>query len=432
MRDVVINRELEHLGVDHDEFAFVRCELVDERHDHRVDGDRFARAGGAGDQHVRHARQVGDDRLAGDVLAEHQRQARLGLLVDVVLQQLAQVDRLAVRVGQLDAERVASRDHRYPRRDGAHAARDVVRKADDARGFDARRRLQLVQRDDRARPHAGDLALDAVVVQHRFEQPRVLLQRALGKLLGPFRRVFLHQRERGHGVAARARPQIERALRLVLFRALGLDAFLRHLQARAVMRFVVLFLVVDAVLFFIDLVDGLFVLLGGDAAAEKIHRRAQPVPGGDAGETQPDADRLVFMELEPERDGQRAEEQRRRDERKPPRVQKLHQRDADDDADGARRVLQPERARRPGEQRQQRRAGDEAGEQRDEAPRPVHRFVLEDQPPRPAEAGGDQQQPHPAPRSGAACRRASRRTARAHCAPVRRRRGSSTDRPGDR
>ena len=53
-------------------------QLVEERQDHGVDRDRLARAGGAGDEQVRHAGEVGDHRLAADVLAEAQRQRGLG------------------------------------------------------------------------------------------------------------------------------------------------------------------------------------------------------------------------------------------------------------------------------------------------------------------------------------------------------------------
>ena len=68
--------------------------------------------------------------------------------------------------------------------DRAHRAGDVVGEADDARGFDAGRRLQLVERDDRAGADIDDLALDAEIVEHAFEQARVLLQRVLGDLRG--------------------------------------------------------------------------------------------------------------------------------------------------------------------------------------------------------------------------------------------------------
>ena len=94
-------------------------------------------------------------------------------------EELAQEDRLAVRVRQLDADGVLAGDDGDARGDGAHRAGDVVGEADDARGFDAGRRLQLVERDDRAGADVDDLAAHAEILEHAFEQPRVLLQRAL-------------------------------------------------------------------------------------------------------------------------------------------------------------------------------------------------------------------------------------------------------------
>ena len=54
--------------------------------------------------------------------------------------------------------------------DRAHRAGDVVGEADDARGLDAGRRLELVERDDRAGADIDDLALHAEIVEHAFEQ----------------------------------------------------------------------------------------------------------------------------------------------------------------------------------------------------------------------------------------------------------------------
>ena len=54
VRDALVDRQLEHLRVDQDQAHVARLGLVEQRQDHRVDADRLARAGGAGDQQVRH------------------------------------------------------------------------------------------------------------------------------------------------------------------------------------------------------------------------------------------------------------------------------------------------------------------------------------------------------------------------------------------
>jgi hypothetical protein len=68
--DALVDREFEHLRVDHDEAALLGRQLEHEREDHRVDADRLARAGGAGDEQVGHLAEIADHRLAFDRLAE--------------------------------------------------------------------------------------------------------------------------------------------------------------------------------------------------------------------------------------------------------------------------------------------------------------------------------------------------------------------------
>ena len=80
--------------------------------------DRLAGAGGAGDQQVRHAGEVGDDRLAADVLAERQGEGagmRSRILGEA--SRSRRIDRLALRVRQLDADDVAAGHHRDAHRE---------------------------------------------------------------------------------------------------------------------------------------------------------------------------------------------------------------------------------------------------------------------------------------------------------------------------
>ena len=196
MRNAVIDGELEHLGIDHDQPALVRREPVEQAENHGVDRDRLAGAGGAGDQQVRHAREIDNDRLAADGLAEAERQLRLRLGVFVGRQHFAEVDLLALVVRQLDADGVAAGHHRDARRQRAHRAGDVVGEADDARRLDAGRGLQFIERDDRAGTRVDDLAAHAEVLQHAFQRLRALLDRfrarreAVGRLRHRQKRQF--------------------------------------------------------------------------------------------------------------------------------------------------------------------------------------------------------------------------------------------------
>ena len=74
MRDALIDRQLQHFGVDHDQAALIGRHPEQDRQDHGVDADRLARTGRASDQQMRHPRQVGDHRGPADVLAKRQRQ----------------------------------------------------------------------------------------------------------------------------------------------------------------------------------------------------------------------------------------------------------------------------------------------------------------------------------------------------------------------
>ena len=177
MGDALVDRQLDHLGIDHDHLALVGRQPVEQRQDHRVDRDRLARAGGAGDQQVRHARQIDHDRLAADVLAEREGEARRGVLVGGARTADRADRRLALIVGQLDADHVAPRHGRDPHRHRAQRAGDVVGERDHPRGARAGRRLELVERDHRPGPDVDDLAAHAEIVQHLLERARGLGER---------------------------------------------------------------------------------------------------------------------------------------------------------------------------------------------------------------------------------------------------------------
>src|SRR5580704_10978081 len=81
MRNAVVDGELQHFWIDHDQPALVRMQPIEQAQDHGVDGDRLARAGGAGDEQMRHARQIDQHRFAADRFAEAERQAVGGVAI---------------------------------------------------------------------------------------------------------------------------------------------------------------------------------------------------------------------------------------------------------------------------------------------------------------------------------------------------------------
>src|SRR5262245_19985008 len=113
---------------------------------------------------MRHAREVDDDRFATDILAEREGKPRVSLLEVGGFEQLAEQNDLTTIVGELDTDGVAAWHDGDAGRDRAHRARNVVGKADHARGLGARRRLKLIKGDHGAWPDIGDFALDAEIL----------------------------------------------------------------------------------------------------------------------------------------------------------------------------------------------------------------------------------------------------------------------------
>ena len=171
--DVLVDPELEALGVDEDQAHLVRGGAEEEARDHAVEPDALAGAGGAGDQQVGHGREVGEVGLPAHGLAEDHAEAARGPHEGLGLEHLTQGDGLAVLVRDLDA-------HRAP---AAHAVDadalrlqgegKIVGEADDLRVLDARVGLELVGGDHGSRVDLDHAAEDA-------ELRRLALQR-----LGP-------------------------------------------------------------------------------------------------------------------------------------------------------------------------------------------------------------------------------------------------------
>ncbi len=152
--------------------------LVQEREHHGIDAHGLARAGGAGDQQMRHARQVGDHRRTANVLAERQRQGRGHLVVGLALDDLTERDHLALFIRDLKAHHRLSGnhlDHAYA--GGGQRAGQVLGESRDLACLDARGRAHLEAGDDRARVHGDHFDVDAEVLELELHQARHRFQR---------------------------------------------------------------------------------------------------------------------------------------------------------------------------------------------------------------------------------------------------------------
>ena len=85
-------------------------------------------------------------------------------------------------VGQLNTHDGAARYRRNTRGQGGHVARNIFGQLDNAAGFDARCRLQLIHGDDGPRTHRNNLSFDMKVIEHRFQQARICLKRSFVEL----------------------------------------------------------------------------------------------------------------------------------------------------------------------------------------------------------------------------------------------------------
>ena len=106
MRQAVIGRELNALGIDHDEAHLTGCRAHEQGHDHGVDHDGLARARGPRDEHVRHLRDVGDDGLACGVATDGYLKRTSG----GVGQHITQMNVLTGLVGYLDTHKRCAGD----------------------------------------------------------------------------------------------------------------------------------------------------------------------------------------------------------------------------------------------------------------------------------------------------------------------------------
>ena len=166
MGDVVVDGEFDPLRINQQQPDILGCRLEQNGRDEGVDGDRLARTGGAGDEQMGHAGEVGDDRPADDIEAERQTEHGGGLLVRRTGENIPQKDCLANRVGDLDADgRLAGNgtDDAHPVHLQDHG--QVIGQGDDLVDLHPRRRREFVGRHHRPRGDARHRALDTEVQQ---------------------------------------------------------------------------------------------------------------------------------------------------------------------------------------------------------------------------------------------------------------------------
>ncbi len=151
MRDLFVNTQFDHLGVDQQQADLVRgCPVENAEYD-RVDTDGFTGSCRACDQYMGHAGNVGDDRPPAQVLTNGKGQSPIISAEVLGLQKVPQVDGGLCFVGDLDSNRGFTRDRGLdPDVCRREAELYVIGQVDDLADFDSLVRPELIAGDSGA------------------------------------------------------------------------------------------------------------------------------------------------------------------------------------------------------------------------------------------------------------------------------------------
>ena len=173
VRDAIDRCALHHLRVAHQEAELVGRATVEQREEHHVQADALSRAGRAGHDDVRHAREVGVDGVPQDVSTEDDRERHVERLEAPILHEIAQDDLHAAVVRQLEADPVLARDRGHDADLARERQREIIGEARDLGHLRPGRGRHLVRRHGRPGEDVLDLALHSVVRQRLDERLRV-------------------------------------------------------------------------------------------------------------------------------------------------------------------------------------------------------------------------------------------------------------------
>ena len=160
MRNTLVVAQFEPLRVHQNQAHLIRRRLVQNGHDHGIDGHALARARGTGDQQMRHSSQVGGNDAAVNVLAHGDRHLRLRSHELLRLDILPQPDDFALPVRHLNADRALARHALDQNALGFEREAKIVAEIGDAAVLDSGFGLELERGDDRAGIDLGDLPVN--------------------------------------------------------------------------------------------------------------------------------------------------------------------------------------------------------------------------------------------------------------------------------
>ena len=154
MGNAIVGLKLQHLWVDQQQLDFTGLGGKEDTEQHRIQADALAGPGSAGHQEMRHCLEICRNRCTEDVLPQSHCQSGSSPTKRVAHDDFAQRDGFSRTIRHFDPH------HRFSgqRRNNSQADRfqrqcEVIGQIHDTGYFRSRRRLKLIHRHNRARPH---------------------------------------------------------------------------------------------------------------------------------------------------------------------------------------------------------------------------------------------------------------------------------------
>jgi hypothetical protein len=162
MGQCVVDRELHHLGIDHQHAELFRRIPIDQTRDDPIDAHGFSGARGAGDEQVGHLAQVSDHRLPLEIATQRDGERRPGPIPLRRVEQLSEGHDLRRGIGNLHSHGRLPRDRSDDANGlGPHGEGQVIGQRGDPSDFHARGGSDLVLRHHRTCGPPDDRSLDA-------------------------------------------------------------------------------------------------------------------------------------------------------------------------------------------------------------------------------------------------------------------------------
>ena len=162
MGNAVIDAQLHHFGIHHNQADLFGLGLVEQGDNQAVHTHGLTGTGGTGDEHVGQSGDVADDALAADVLAHGKGDAGFALMKLQGIDDIPDADRGDQLIGHLDAHHgdfVGNGGN--PHTGGAQSQGNVVGQIGDLAELHAPVQLQLIAGDGRAADDVDNVGIDA-------------------------------------------------------------------------------------------------------------------------------------------------------------------------------------------------------------------------------------------------------------------------------